>query len=164
MRRLEDKRPTNSRRGEPISRSVLLGEQPNQGQRLHRPVTLRRHRGRDPSFHEECGSWTTLLSLEYVLAECIARAMACFRRETTPNRQLGLDSCRAIPWIDSLVVASHREQPQTLALPGKLRPQQRPRLYRTGTPRSNVLGSFRPSRRPRIFTRALRSSTHHLGK
>ena len=41
-------------------------------------VTLRRHRGRDPIFDLGCRWWTTLLSLEYVLAECTAPAMACF--------------------------------------------------------------------------------------
>ena len=63
-----DRDRTVSRRSEPSSRSVLIGEQPNPWDLLQPQDTLRRHRGAKlPRRYERLGA-ISLLSPEYLLS------------------------------------------------------------------------------------------------
>ena len=55
---------TVSRRSEPSSRTALMGEQPNPGDRLQPLVVMSRHRGAKPPRRCELLGEISLLSLE----------------------------------------------------------------------------------------------------
>ena len=63
-----DRDRTVSRRSEPSSRAVLMGEQPNPWKRLHLQDTTSRHRGAKPLRRYELLGAISLLSPEYLLS------------------------------------------------------------------------------------------------
>jgi len=59
---LEDRNVTDSRRNKPISRTFLVGEQPNPWYLIQHQDKMRRHRGIKPSCQYELSRMINLLS------------------------------------------------------------------------------------------------------
>ena len=65
---IADRDQTVSRRFEPSSRTIFIGEQPNPWQRMHHQDMMSRHRGAKRSRQCELSGNISLLSLAYLLS------------------------------------------------------------------------------------------------